>query len=62
MIIYNFRRPNSAIRYIVPADYYHANPDARIAERKEKLFQAVERRKVYWEKKLTLNEDKPSYF
>ena len=59
---YNYRRPHSAIRYLVPADYYRGNPDARIAERREKLSQAVERRKVYWEEKLTLNEDKPSYF
>ena len=46
---YNYRRPHSAIQYLVTADYYRGNPDDRIAERKEKLVQAVERRKDYWE-------------
>jgi len=49
---YNNRRPHSAIRYLVPADYYRGNPDDRIAERKEKLVQAVGRRKAYWEGKI----------
>ncbi|MBD3180661.1 hypothetical protein GF312_00110 [Candidatus Poribacteria bacterium] len=35
---YNFRRPHSAIRYLVLADYYRGNPDARIAERKGKTY------------------------
>jgi putative transposase len=41
---YNYKRPHSAIRYLVPADYYRGNPDDRIAERKKKLVQAVEKR------------------
>ena len=47
---YNYRRPHSAIKYLVPADYYRGNPDDRIAERKEKLVQAVEARKAYWQR------------
>ena len=45
---YNHRRPHSAIGYLVPADYYRGNPDDRIAERNEKLIQAVEMRQAYW--------------
>ncbi len=41
---YNYKRPHSAIKYLVHADYYRGNPDDRIAERKEKLVQAVEMR------------------
>jgi len=48
---YNYRRPHSAIRYLVPADYYRRNPDDRIAERKEKLVQAAEMRQAYWQQK-----------
>jgi len=48
---YNYKRPHSAIRYLVPADYYRGNPDDRIAERKEKLVQAVEMRQAYWQQK-----------
>jgi transposase InsO family protein len=47
---YNNKRPHSAIRYLVPADYYRGNPDDRIGEREEKLVQAVESRKVYWQR------------
>jgi len=47
---YNYKRPHSAIRYLVPADYYRGNPDYRIAERKEKLVQAVEMRQAYWQR------------
>ncbi len=48
---YNYKRPHSAIKYLVPADYYRGNPDDRIAERKEKLVQAVEMRQAYWQRK-----------
>ena len=48
---YNYKRPHSAIRYLVPADYYRGNPDNMIAERKEKLVQAVEMRQAYWQRK-----------
>jgi transposase InsO family protein len=47
---YNNKRPHSAIRYLVPADYYRGNPDDRIAEREEKLVHAVESRKAYWQR------------
>ena len=48
---YNYRRPHSAIKYLVPADYYRGDPDSRIAERKEKLVHAVEMRQPYWQRK-----------
>ena len=48
---YNYRRPHSAIKYLAPADYYRGNPDDRIAERKEKLVQAVDMRQAYWQRK-----------
>ncbi len=48
---YNYRRPHSAIRYLAPVDYYRGKPDDRIAERKEKLVQAVEMRQAYWQRK-----------
>lgn len=35
---------------LVPADYYRGNPEDRIAERKEKLVQAVEMRQAYWQR------------
>ena len=47
---YNYKRPHSAICYLVPVDYYRGDPDSRIAERKEKLVQAVESRKAYWQR------------
>ncbi len=47
---YNHKRPHSAIRYLVPADYYRGNPDDRISERNEKLVQAVEMRQTYWQR------------
>ena len=50
---YNYKRPHSAIKYLVPADYYRGNPDDRIAERKEKLVQVVEMRQAYWQRKET---------
>jgi putative transposase len=45
---YNYRRPHSALKYLCPADYYRGDPQARLAEREQKLAQAVEARKVYW--------------
>ncbi len=53
---YNYKRPHSAIKYLVPADYYRGDPDSRIAERKEKLVQAVESRKTYWQKERTRDQ------
>jgi putative transposase len=58
---YNYKRPHSAIKYLVPADYYRGNPDSRIAERKEKLVQAVEARKTYWQKQNVREQGKPSH-
>jgi transposase InsO family protein len=48
---YNYRRPHSALRYLCPADYYRGDPEARLAERQEKLAQAAAARAAYWEAK-----------
>lgn len=45
---YNYRRPHSALKYLCPIDYYRGDPEARLAEREQKLAQAVEARKAYW--------------
>jgi len=45
---YNYERPHSALKYLCPADYYRGDPDARLAEREQKLVQAAEARKAYW--------------
>lgn len=47
---YNYKRPHSALRHLVPADYYRGDLDSRIAEPKEKLVQAVEIRQAYWQR------------
>ncbi len=47
----NYRRPHSAIRYLVPADCYRGNPDDRIAKRQEKLLQAIGMQQAYWQRK-----------
>jgi len=46
---YNYKRPHSALNYLRPVDYYRGNPVARLAEREQKLVQALEARKAYWE-------------
>ncbi len=58
---YNYRRPHSAIKYLAPADYYRGNPDDRIAERKEKLVQAVEMRQAYWQRENARDQGQPSH-
>ncbi len=45
---YNRRRPHSALGYLRPVDSYRGDPEARCAERQQKLAQAVEDRKAYW--------------
>ncbi len=45
---YNHMRPHSALGYLRPVDYYRGDPEARRAERQQKLVQAVEDRKAYW--------------
>ena len=45
---YNYRRPHTALNYLCPANYYHGDPQARLAEREQKLAQAVQARKAYW--------------
>jgi transposase InsO family protein len=34
---YNYRRPHTALKYLCPADYYRGDPQARLAEREQKL-------------------------
>ena len=46
---YNYKRPHSALRYLRPVDYYRGDPEARLAERKRKLAQALEAREQYWQ-------------
>lgn len=45
---YNNQRPHSALRYLCPVDYYRGNPEARLAERRRKLAEALQRRRQYW--------------
>ena len=45
---YNNRRPHSALRYLRPVDYYRGNPEARLAERRQKLHNALTARQDYW--------------
>ena len=45
---YNHRRPHSALRYLRPVDYYRGDPDARLAERTQKLQHALVARQTYW--------------
>lgn len=45
---YNQRRPHSALRCLRPMDYYRGNPEARLAEREQKLQLAAEARRQYW--------------
>jgi transposase InsO family protein len=46
---YNHERPHSALHYLCPLDYYRGDPEARLAERAEKLAWAVEVRRAYWQ-------------
>lgn len=46
---YNYERPHSSLRYLCPADYYRGDPEARLAEREQKLMRAFEARQVYWQ-------------
>jgi transposase InsO family protein len=45
---YNNRRPHSALRYLRPVDYYRGDPEARLAERRQKLQRALAIRQTYW--------------
>lgn len=50
---YNFERPHSAIRYLRPIDYYRGDPEARLAEREEKLRRGAVDRAAYWQSQRT---------
>jgi transposase InsO family protein len=45
---YNNHRPHSALRYLRPVDYYRGDPEARLAERRQKLQHALIARWGYW--------------
>jgi transposase InsO family protein len=46
---YNHKRPHSALKYLRPVDYYRGDPEARLAERAQKLTRALEAREQYWQ-------------
>lgn len=45
---YNNHRPHYALRYLRPVDYYRGDPEARLAERRQKLQHALTTRRNYW--------------
>ena len=49
---YNNERLHSAIGYLTPSEVYEGKKEARLAERREKLYNADKRRQEYWQKKL----------
>lgn len=51
---YNHRRPHSALRYLRPVDYYRGDPEARLAERRQKLAHGLTVRQTYWTDEATL--------
>lgn len=53
---YNHRRPHSALRYLRPVDYYRGDPEARLAERHQKLQDALAARQTYWKNKEAQSE------
>jgi hypothetical protein len=48
LTLHNNRRPHSALRYLRPVDYYRGDPEARLAERTQKLQHALLARQAYW--------------
>jgi transposase InsO family protein len=46
---YNTARPHSSLNYLYPVDYYRGDPVARLAERQEKLAEALKERQGYWQ-------------
>jgi len=53
---YNYQRPHLALKCLRPIDYYRGDPQARLAEREQKLALALEARKHYWQAYETVNE------
>jgi transposase InsO family protein len=45
---YNSQRLHGAIWYLTPDDVFHGRTAARLAERKEKLHNAIINRQEYW--------------
>lgn len=45
---YNDWRPHTALHYLRPVDYYRGDPEARLAERQDKLRRAAQARRLYW--------------
>lgn len=53
---YNNRRPHSALCYLRPVDYYRGDPEARLAERRQKLQDALAAREMYWQQRKDQSE------
>ena len=45
---YNHERPHTVLHYLHPIDFYRGDPEARLAEREEKLQCAATARAEYW--------------
>lgn len=46
---YNYEWPPLALHYLRPVDYYRGDPAARLAEREQKLAEASEPWRQYWQ-------------
>jgi hypothetical protein len=53
-----FRIPqaHSALKYLRPMDYYRGDPAGMLAEREQKLAQALDARRQYWEAYVNVKE------
>jgi hypothetical protein len=49
---YNTRRLHAGLKYLAPAEYWQADPQARFEERNQKLEQARERRETIKRKRI----------
>ena len=58
---YNNDRPHASLKYLTPAVYYHGNPDEALKERERHMKLALERRKLYWNKQLSLTTGENSH-
>ncbi len=59
---YNHQRPHWAIQYLCPIDYYRGDPATRLAQREQKLVQAAEHRRRYWQNQMEITNPQISHF